>query len=251
MTWDELISGYASSEGAIALTVALAFGLWAARRFGLVQELTTSYEVAAVLPVAVSHVLASLHAGKSWKEALVLGALVFLAPMKWNSDPLPAKPSSAGGIGPASLLLVAMLSLSGCSSILPALVHIGNVAQLVHGEVTLVGDAARLWAASHPDDSADARRMTEALERAQQALTVLQRLGAGAAAWQAGDVERAKDELLDAYRELYSIAQELGIVPGVAPQLTSYSARAAEAAPVRQVEALSPAELAELLRGEQ
>jgi len=42
MNVDELIRAYASNQGAVAFTIALALGLWAARRVGLVKELTPS-----------------------------------------------------------------------------------------------------------------------------------------------------------------------------------------------------------------
>jgi len=164
----------------------------------------------------------------------------------WKKGP-PNLPTAA-----ALLILVALhVPLAGCSSIWSTLAQVGNTSQLVSSYLGLIDTSAQLWADAHPADADGARRMTEAIARCRIALTVLQRVGASAAAYNAGDTETAKDELLAAYSDLYAIGQELGIIPGGEPQLTSYSARVeltAQSAP--QVDAITPAELEALLRGE-
>lgn len=91
MSYDELLRAYSSEQGAVVLAVVLALALWVARRAGVTKDLSTSQEIATVLPAAVSYVLAGIHAGRELTEALVLGVLVFLAPMKWNTNPLPTE----------------------------------------------------------------------------------------------------------------------------------------------------------------
>lgn len=91
MSIDEIIRIYSSERGAMLLAVLLAVGLWAARRSGLTKNLTTIQEISAVLPAAISYVLAGIYSGRSVSDSLVFGALVFLAPMKWNTNPLPAE----------------------------------------------------------------------------------------------------------------------------------------------------------------
>lgn len=153
-----------------------------------------------------------------------------------------------------ALLCAVMLSLmtSGCASMLPALVQIGSASRMVTSYLGLIDEAAMIWAAAHPDDEQLAKQLIEAIGRVKHALIALDRLGASAEAYTSGDVAAAKLALIQAYTELYQLAQEMGIVPGGAPRMTSYSDRMAEpekpAQPPPQVEAMTPAELEEMLR---
>lgn len=246
MSWDELLRGFATGQGALVLTLVVIAGIWAARRLGVVEQLKARHELAAAIPAFVLFVLAGLQSGKTLKESAITGAVVILGPLFSGSPPLPAK---ADGPNPrnrpplaASLVLLAALSLTGCTSLLPSLVQVGNTSHLVSSYLGLLDTSAQLWADAHPDDTDGARRFSAAVARCRQALLALERLGASAAAYEAGDVSRAKDELLQAYAALYQVAQELGLIPG------GNRGAVAARADARQVDAITPAELAELLQ---
>jgi len=250
MTAEEIAKALMSGEAPLIIGAVVMLLLWGIRNLGLLKEMTSKQELIAVGSAAASVVAAGLLTGAPWKQVLINGIVVLLVAMKWNSPPLPTKPTGSGKrkLGAASLLLIAALALPGCSSALSALVQLGNTSQLVSSYLGLIDDAAVMWAQAHPGDLTEAQQIRGAIERTQRALVALERIGAGADAYQEGDVSEAKAELLAAYSALYQIAQDLGIVPGgdqsAAVKPMAISNRSAP----RQVEAITPAELSELLR---
>lgn len=145
----------------------------------------------------------------------------------------------------AIVIVMLLLVMSGCASILPALVQIGNTSQLVSSYLDLIDTAADIWVQSHPDDHGNANKLKDALERTKLALVALERLGASASSYEQGNIAAAKLELLMAYTALYEVAQSLGLIPGGTPRI---ALRALPLIRQQQVDAISPDELAELLK---
>jgi len=254
MTAEEIAKALTSGEAPLIIGAVLMLILWGIRNLGILRDMTSKQELIALGSAAASVVAAGLLTGAPWRQTLINGIVVLLVAMRWNSPPLPAKRGQlkAGKGGAGSLLLIAVLALSGCSQVLPAMVRIGNTSSLVSSYLGMIDDAAELWVQAHPEDLTGAQQLRGAMERTRRALVALERIGASVGAYEQGDVSAVRSELLAAYSALYHVAQELGIVPGGEPQLASYSARALAqpSQPVRQVEAITPDELSELLGGD-
>jgi hypothetical protein len=151
------------------------------------------------------------------------------------------------------LAVVLCVFLLSCAQILPALVQLGNTSKLVSSYLELIDDAADIWSQAHPEDLDGAQKLKGAIERTQLALVALEKMGTSASAYEQGDVSAAKLELLQAYSALYQIAQELGLIPGgtaiaqAGDEVGSQAAALSAKAP-KQVDAITPDELEELLR---
>jgi hypothetical protein len=144
-----------------------------------------------------------LAVGEKW-ATLILGKLP-------RPEPAP-QPKASGATATILFLALGLASLAGgvsaCHALLPALVHAANVANMVTGWVNLLDDAQRQWFAEHPDEET-AAQFAAAIGVTRDALAALDRLGAASESYSEGDHAEAEQRLLEAYRELYAIAETI------------------------------------------
>lgn len=116
----------------------------------------------------------------------------------------------------ALIVFLAMIFLSGCAGLLPALAKASQGAQWL-GTVIQVADAGSdAYFARHPNQ-ANEQQVEQALYQAKQALSALDAVYATVDALDNEDVTQARTEAVKAYSELRDLLADLGILSATPP----------------------------------
>jgi len=91
VSWREIADALIPSDVAAIIVVVLMLLLWLLRRTGLVGEVRVQHELVAALSASGWFMLAALYLEHPPREILVLGLLIVLGIMRWNTPALKAK----------------------------------------------------------------------------------------------------------------------------------------------------------------
>jgi len=114
------------------------------------------------------------------------------------------------------LAAVLALGLLGCAQLLPLLAQAAQGAQWIASVVDVAEGGAEAYFARHPSQGAH-DTVRASVRRSRAAIAALNAAAAAGDAADAGELGRARDSALDAYRELYATLEGLGVIDAVPP----------------------------------
>lgn len=109
------------------------------------------------------------------------------------------------------VMLLAGLLLTGCSAVLPYLVAAGQVAQWISAVLDTAEAGADAHFERHPSPELEAK-VDAAIAKTRGALAALDSAVLAAESSHDGDVEAARQHLLDCYDELYRLLEGSGLL---------------------------------------
>lgn len=116
-----------------------------------------------------------------------------------------------------AILLVLALLLCGCPAAVPILKALGMGAAWIASAVDVADAGQERYFQRHPMPRANQLAVQDAILATRQALAAYNGLLAAGDAANKGDVETAKQKLLDSYRYLFALLKATGVLEGVCP----------------------------------
>lgn len=116
----------------------------------------------------------------------------------------------------AALIVLGVVSLSGCAGMLPAIAKLAQGSQYLGTVIDVATAGAETYFARHPNLEAE-RRVEASVTRARSALAALDAALATVEAVDSQNLKQARTEALKAYTELRALLTDLGVLTATPP----------------------------------